>query len=504
MLTNFFGIAILETQIITLVGRALGRSPLLELAANQMLARGTFAAAGCLAVWRARRRYRAPRAAGGAHHGGSRAERLQRKAGGAMATATAKAKGGKGSASGGGGLSGRYVADVDAAGLLRIDLKHVDTFLSWRCGRELLAMGLFPGAISQEISESMACLAAATTGVGGGGGGGGGGAGLSCRDASVVCVVVGDGRTPRTAALLAMRTRWRVVSVDPALHGLCAREGAAAAAAAAAAAGGGGGGGGEVAADPARLPKEHRNAAAQRPQHSARALERRRVLREQLARIDRLHLAAAFIGGPQGVLVRLAAPGDGPQGQEQEQEQGQGQGQGQEQGQGQGQAAWGSSQGRQEERQSAAAGDVSVPLPPGGKVLIILPHAHVMPDVALACLRFEGAALAAAPPAAVAVVQLPCCKFDWHDTVTGVRPDVEVLDPRVCARARCVRVWRDVSSRFDFAAAATGPGVQAEAWGSSEAQARKRGGKKAKAAAKLNRKTKRRQQRQLGVLLPVY
>ena len=31
---------------------------------------------------------------------------------------------------------------------------------------------------------------------------------------------MGDGRTPRTAALLAMRTRWTVLSVDPALEGL--------------------------------------------------------------------------------------------------------------------------------------------------------------------------------------------------------------------------------------------------------------------------------------------
>lgn len=38
-------------------------------------------------------------------------------------------------------------------------------------------------------------------------------------DTGVVAVVVGDGTSPRTAALLAMRTKWRrIISVDPALH----------------------------------------------------------------------------------------------------------------------------------------------------------------------------------------------------------------------------------------------------------------------------------------------
>ena len=49
------------------------------------------------------------------------------------------------------------------------------------------------------------------------------------KDPTVLCIVVGDGRTPRTAALLAMRTRWSVVSIDPALHGLEALDEAASA-----------------------------------------------------------------------------------------------------------------------------------------------------------------------------------------------------------------------------------------------------------------------------------
>ena len=123
------------------------------------------------------------------HTGGSRAERLARKA--RRARKGKGTKGGKNSSHGDGSLSGRFVADVDENGVLRCDLKYVDTFLGWHCGQQLLAMGLFPGSITQEISESMACLAAAT-----------GRAGLDIKDDSVLCVVVGDGRTPRTAALL--------------------------------------------------------------------------------------------------------------------------------------------------------------------------------------------------------------------------------------------------------------------------------------------------------------
>jgi len=106
-------------------------------------------------------------------------------------------------------LNRRFFADTDKAGLVRCDLRLVDRFLSLECGHELLRMGLFPNA--QEISESMACLQAAIEHLH---------AVVSLSDTDVVALVVGDGRTPRTAALLAMRTRWTVLSVDPALAGL--------------------------------------------------------------------------------------------------------------------------------------------------------------------------------------------------------------------------------------------------------------------------------------------
>ena len=114
---------------------------------------------------------------------------------------------------------------------------------------------------------------------------------------------------------------------------------------------------------------------------------------------------------------------------------------------------------------------VVLPLPPGGKVLVFLPHCHATPDETLACLRFPAAAANAAnadadddanavaanaanadaddntnaaaanaanaddaaaagesagaagamrrAAASISVVQLPCCGYVWHDTLLG-------------------------------------------------------------------------------------
>jgi len=39
-----------------------------------------------------------------------------------------------------------FFADRDTEGLLRINLRYIDTFLRWGCGKTLLNMGLFPNA----------------------------------------------------------------------------------------------------------------------------------------------------------------------------------------------------------------------------------------------------------------------------------------------------------------------------------------------------------------------
>jgi len=47
--------------------------------------------------------------------------------------------------------SAKFFADKDSEGLLRINLRFVDNFLRWECGRALLAMNLFPN--TKEITE---------------------------------------------------------------------------------------------------------------------------------------------------------------------------------------------------------------------------------------------------------------------------------------------------------------------------------------------------------------
>ena len=38
------------------------------------------------------------------------------------------------------------------------------------------------------------------------------------RQTRYCCVIVGDGHTPRTGALIALRTKWRVISIDPEMN----------------------------------------------------------------------------------------------------------------------------------------------------------------------------------------------------------------------------------------------------------------------------------------------
>ena len=94
---------------------------------------------------------------------------------------------------------------------------------------------------------------------------------------------------------------------------------------------------------------------------------------------------------------------------------------------------------------------------------MVLPHAHVTPDDALGCLRFSRESVkcqqAAGHTPSITVVQLPCCGYIWHDLCCGVPPNADALDVRICATARAVRVWHDVSSHFDFTASEFGRGV---------------------------------------------
>lgn len=86
-------------------------------------------------------------------------------------------------------------------------LRYLDEFIKLSCAVDLLAWSLFPNA--KEITESMAAYAAVRANLWG--------RGFSPSDPQIRCVCVGDGSTPRTGALFALRTKWNVWSVDPRL-----------------------------------------------------------------------------------------------------------------------------------------------------------------------------------------------------------------------------------------------------------------------------------------------
>jgi hypothetical protein len=208
-------------------------------------------------------------------------------------------------------------------GLLPTSMKYLDRFLGWDCAPTLLALKMF-GSTSraQEVSESVAMLQAIEQHV----------PHLSVNSEKVTCVVVGDGTKPRTAAIMAMNTRWQTfMSIDPAMENAPTNEFVA---------------------------------------HGS---------------IRRVWIAAAKI---QDIAINITD-------------------------------------------------DIE-------HVVVMLPHCHVVPDEALRSLTFQGlnatdktttgcpssADLAATTAALsladirVVVVQMPCCRYVWHDTVAGAPPDV--------------------------------------------------------------------------------
>ena len=141
-------------------------------------------------------------------------------------------------------------------------------------------------------------------------------------------------------------------------------------------------------------------------------------------------------------------------------------------------------------KRSTVAPSATCHLAPVDHVVIMLPHAHVTPDIALACLCFdapppgnrdEGCAdqtegpHAQPPQPTISIVALPCCAYVYHNTALDQPPDVDFLDARIATSARAVRVWRDVSPRFDFRASARRRGVPKRAMDLKTSNERKRG-----------------------------
>lgn len=84
--------------------------------------------------------------------------------------------------------------------------RYLDEFVGLKCAPDLLALGLYPNA--KEITESIGGYRAAKALVGSNL--------LSSPDVTAICV--GDGSTPRTAAMIAFRSNWQVISIDPQLR----------------------------------------------------------------------------------------------------------------------------------------------------------------------------------------------------------------------------------------------------------------------------------------------
>ena len=82
--------------------------------------------------------------------------------------------------------------------------RYVNEMLRLGCAPELLRLRLFPDA--KELTETFAVHEAVRSRLGGA---------YPLTDDTVTLVAVGDGNTPRTAALFAFLTRWHCVSIDP-------------------------------------------------------------------------------------------------------------------------------------------------------------------------------------------------------------------------------------------------------------------------------------------------
>lgn len=81
--------------------------------------------------------------------------------------------------------------------------RYLDIFISSKCAPDLLSRNLFPNP--KEITESYAMFEATRHLPNG----------FEWNNTQINCVVVGDGRKPRTGAMFAFRTAWNCISVDP-------------------------------------------------------------------------------------------------------------------------------------------------------------------------------------------------------------------------------------------------------------------------------------------------
>ncbi|MDP2364980.1 MAG: hypothetical protein Q8M94_14575 [Ignavibacteria bacterium] len=89
--------------------------------------------------------------------------------------------------------------------------QYISDFLKLNCASDMLELKLFPrNNICKEITESQAAYHAVKNHLLKQ-------CDISLNDPNNVLIAVGDGNTPRTAALFAFRSKWKCFSVDPRL-----------------------------------------------------------------------------------------------------------------------------------------------------------------------------------------------------------------------------------------------------------------------------------------------
>lgn len=82
---------------------------------------------------------------------------------------------------------------------------YLEKFVRLKCAPDLLQWGLYPNC--KEITEAMAMHSALSHLEG-----------FDLNHAETTAICVGDGVSPRCGAMIAVRSKWRVISIDPNMH----------------------------------------------------------------------------------------------------------------------------------------------------------------------------------------------------------------------------------------------------------------------------------------------
>lgn len=102
-------------------------------------------------------------------------------------------------------MSTSQFINCSSACIKTASLRYLDEITKLKCGPDLLALGIFPNA--KEITESFAAFNSVRRQIS-----------SKLCDENGMCIVIGDGVSPRTGAVTVYRSRWNVYSVDPSMR----------------------------------------------------------------------------------------------------------------------------------------------------------------------------------------------------------------------------------------------------------------------------------------------